>query len=290
MKNLMQRGFTLIELIVSLALGLVIMLAAMQLFVTNQLNFTLQRGMGDVQENGRFALDYIAANTRSAEYNLKSAALANGSNNGVIMTIAEAPLEAPLDAAFVSCNDCISLGIGTSDQLVTRQAVSIAIDDFRDCEGNKVPKSATDNPMYVVSRYFVRADTPSNSTAALACDAGYYEEGAVAITNYGDDGVVLLSNVDSFQVQYGIAPQTALAGQRFPERYVTAAEYKTIATPPVISAVRVAVLVRSSDKVSQEFGNPPDVKVLEKTITGTDLADKRVHRLFSTTLALRNAI
>jgi type IV pilus assembly protein PilW len=54
-----ELGFTLIELMVSLALGLVIMLAAMQLFITNQINFNLQRGMGNVQENGRFAIDYI---------------------------------------------------------------------------------------------------------------------------------------------------------------------------------------------------------------------------------------
>ena len=53
------RGFTLIELMVSLAIGLLVALAAVQMFVTNQQSFNLQRGMGDVQDNGRFALDFI---------------------------------------------------------------------------------------------------------------------------------------------------------------------------------------------------------------------------------------
>lgn len=280
-----QSGFTLIELMISLSLGLVIMLAAFQLFVTNQMGFNLQRGMGDVQENGRFALDYISYNTRSAEYNLKSAGLSAQDISGIIMVAAASPA----GVGLVSCNDCVTLGIDKSDQLVVRQAVSLAINDFRDCEGNSVPKSATGNVMYVLSRYFVRADTASNSSAALACDAGYYEEGAVAVTNFGDGGVVLLSNIDSFQVQYGIAAVGAVAGARFPVRYVTAATYTAIVTPPIISAVRLAILVRSSETVGQDIGTPPDIKILDKTISGSALADKRVHRLFSTTLALRNA-
>ena len=61
-------GFTLIELMISLTLGLMIMLAAMQLLLTNQMSFNLQSGMRNVQENGRFALDYINRTVRSAEY------------------------------------------------------------------------------------------------------------------------------------------------------------------------------------------------------------------------------
>lgn len=281
-----QSGFTLIELMISLTLGLVIMLAAIQLFVTNQMGFNLQRGMGDVQENGRFALDYISYNTRSAEFNLKSDSISGQNISGIIMSTTSSPA----GVGFVSCDDCITLGVDKSDQLVVRQAVSLAIDDFRDCEGNSVPKSATGKVMYVLSRYFVRADAASSSNAALACDAGYYEEGAVAMTNFGDSGVVLLSNVDSFQVQYGMAAVGANAGQRFPVRYVNAATYQAIATPPVISAVRLAILVRSSETAGQDLGTPPNVNVLDKTVLGSVLADKKVHRLFTTSLALRNAI
>lgn len=286
MKSLKQQGFTLIELMVSLALGLVIMLAATQLFITNQVSFVLQRSMGDVQENGRFALDYIALNTRSAEYNGQ---LGESALSGIIAKTSDSPAAAGL----ISCNDCISLGIGNSDQLVVRQAVGSFVTDFRDCEGNLVPQATAGKVRYVMSRYFVRADTTSNSTAALACDAGHYESGDAAVTGFGGDGIVLLSSVDSFQIQYGIADvaATALPGTRFPVRYVNATTYNALAgTPPVISAIRVAILVSSSDKVSEQFGTPADIKVLDTTITGSDLADKRVHRLFSSTLALRNAI
>lgn len=279
-----QFGFTLIELMIALVLGLVIMLAAVQLFITNQMGFNLQRGMGNVQENGRFALDYINSSTRNSEYS-KLGVVGSSDTSGVITDISELPNTT--NTGLVTRNSLTSLGVGTSDQLVIRQWVSDSMPNFRDCEGNAVASGR-----FVVSRYFVRADSVANSTAALACDAGTYTEGAAAVSNYGDVGVVLLSTIDSFQVLLGVAAQpTPVAGQRVPVRYVTVSTYTALPAPrPVISALRVAVLVKSSEKTSDSFGVPLDIQVLDTTVAGADINDKRVHRLFSSTLALRNAL
>jgi len=280
-------GFTLIELMISLTLGLMIMLAAMQLLLTNQMSFNLQSGMGNVQENGRFALDYINRTVRSAEYSQSD----TSSTSGIITDISELPgLPVATAAGLISRNDLTALGKGSSDQLVTRMWVSQAMIDagFRDCEGN-----ALVSPSFVVTRYFVRADTPSGSLAALACDAGNYAVGAAAVSDYGGDGIVLLSNLDSFQFFYGVAAlPTPDLGLRYPVRYLTASEYTLLpaASRPVIVSLRVGLLVRSNEKVGTNITTLPDVKVLEKTITGTDLNDKFIHRLFTSTLALRNAI
>ena len=279
-----QYGFTLIELMVSLALGLIIMLAATQLFITNQLSFNLQRGMGNVQENGRFAIDYINSTVRSSEYS--SATTADEYlNAGVITDITQVPgLD---DADFVSLNDETALGVGSSDQLVVRQWVSAEMTNFRDCEGNVVPTER-----FVVSRYFVDSDDTAGSTAALRCDAGFYAEGDLTVTNYEDDGIVLLSTIDSFQVLIGVAATpTPPIGQRFPVRYMTVSTYAALPAPrPVITALRVGVLVRSSESTGESFGAPPNIQVLDTVVLGNDINDKRVHRLFTSTLALRNAI
>jgi type IV pilus assembly protein PilW len=291
MKKHSMLGFTLIELMISLTLGLVIMLAAMQLLLTNQMSFNLQSGMGNVQENGRFALDYINSTVRSAEY---SENIANPTI-GIITEISELP--GITSAALVTRNDLTSLGKGKSDQLVTRMWVSQTMIDagFRDCEGNAVA-----TPRFVVTRYFVRADLPAGSTAALACDAGSYQQDAVemdkvgASFNYGDDGIVLLSTLDSFQILYGVAAVPApTLGQRYPVRYLNASEYTAIlpiSSRPNIVSLRAGLLVRSNEKVGTNISTLPDVKVLEKTISGSDLNDKYIHRLFTSTLALRNAI
>lgn len=70
-----QQGFTLIELMISLALGLVITAAAVMLFITGQRGYALQQGMSNVQENANFGLNYIVKDIRLASLNNKVAAI-----------------------------------------------------------------------------------------------------------------------------------------------------------------------------------------------------------------------
>jgi len=54
-----QQGFTLIELMVSLVLGMIIVAAATLLFISGQKSFALQQGAADIQDNANFALNYM---------------------------------------------------------------------------------------------------------------------------------------------------------------------------------------------------------------------------------------
>ena len=46
-----QAGFTLIELMVSIVLGLLVTAAAVQLFITGQVSLSMQRALADIQDN-----------------------------------------------------------------------------------------------------------------------------------------------------------------------------------------------------------------------------------------------
>lgn len=59
-----QRGLSLIELMVAMVIGLVISGAVLQVFISNKNTFLLQNASGHLQENGRFALQYLAAEIR----------------------------------------------------------------------------------------------------------------------------------------------------------------------------------------------------------------------------------
>lgn len=63
-----QQGYTLIELMVALALGLLISAAAIQLFITSQTTFSLQQGGADVQDTSIFGLEVMSRNVRMANY------------------------------------------------------------------------------------------------------------------------------------------------------------------------------------------------------------------------------
>jgi prepilin-type N-terminal cleavage/methylation domain-containing protein len=52
-------GFTLVELMVAVTIGLIILAAVSRIFVTSRASYKLDEGLARVQENGRFAVDFL---------------------------------------------------------------------------------------------------------------------------------------------------------------------------------------------------------------------------------------
>lgn len=63
-----QRGLSIIELMISLTLGLVLMAGVVQVFLANKVSQRMEQSISRVQENGRIALDMITQDLRSAAY------------------------------------------------------------------------------------------------------------------------------------------------------------------------------------------------------------------------------
>jgi type IV pilus assembly protein PilW len=64
----MQRGVTLVELMVALLLGLLLTAGMIQVFASNRVTYEFNQGLSRIQENARFALDHMAYTTRMAGY------------------------------------------------------------------------------------------------------------------------------------------------------------------------------------------------------------------------------
>ena len=63
-----NRGMSLIEIMVALAIAAVLLLGLGQIFVGSKNVYRLQEGMSRVQENARFVLQYLESNVRMAGY------------------------------------------------------------------------------------------------------------------------------------------------------------------------------------------------------------------------------
>lgn len=61
-----QRGISLVELMVSITVGLVLMAGVVQLFLSSKLTFTTQQAMSRVQETGRLAMEFMSEDIRVA--------------------------------------------------------------------------------------------------------------------------------------------------------------------------------------------------------------------------------
>ncbi|WP_104504155.1 PilW family protein [Acinetobacter indicus] len=75
--NNYKKGFTLIELMIAIVLGLLISAAALTVYLTAQRSLSLQNGMGELQQNGIFGLNQITYDLRHVNLNTASAQIIN---------------------------------------------------------------------------------------------------------------------------------------------------------------------------------------------------------------------
>lgn len=286
-----EQGYSLVELMISMALGLIISAAATQLFLANHIATNFQRGMNDVQANGRFMIDQLMEDIRIAGLDNTAVATTAGSGVGtsliapIVFTAGDLANLSAGSTAISSDATQTDAGITASDQLVMQY---LALEDTVDCEGNAVAKDR-----YVVARYFVREDASNDNVPSLACDGSSHNGSTLATATapstagYDDNGVVLVSGVDSFQILYGIDDGTNGLAQV--NRYVNAATYNALSPKPPVLAVRLGLYLRSQERAGDAQPPTNAVQVLDTSIPAANIPDDGLlRRLFVTTVTLRN--
>lgn len=63
-----QRGLTLIEIMIAVTISLVLLAGVMQIFISSKKTYHFQEAMARLQENGRFAIDFMTRELRMAGY------------------------------------------------------------------------------------------------------------------------------------------------------------------------------------------------------------------------------
>lgn len=63
-----SRGFTLVELMVALAIGLLLTIGVVQIFSASRSTYQLDEGLARAQENGRFAIEFMSREIRHAAH------------------------------------------------------------------------------------------------------------------------------------------------------------------------------------------------------------------------------
>ncbi|WP_410549101.1 PilW family protein [Acinetobacter guillouiae] len=326
MKNMsyfiINKGFTLLELIVSLAIGLIIAAAAMQLFMGGFLTSRMQEANSELQNSGVFGLDYMVRDIRLANFgNTRPDLNDQTPRGGIILTARDATntntnITYPASSPFMS-NGLLSHSKGnqedvsgvknewqglsnvnqTSDQL-TIQFVSP--NEMVNCEGENVQEGD-----YVIQRYFLRrdpADATSGNNFALACDANTpTASGTTPVANpttisgFGGAGQVIMPRVDHFVVQLGVRDSNNRLAYYSINQYraeANKARAKVPAIePPRIVSVKMAVLVRSLDDTkNKNIDLKKSVAVLNQDVTLNDSTTLYARRVYSTTVAIRNGL
>lgn len=309
-----QRGFTLLELMVALALGLIISAAAIQLFLTSQRSITTQQALSNMQSDSVFGLEALIRDIRLANLNadqpymddsvLHGGIVLNGRNYTSKRLVVPQQNEADItltNALSIGEQGLSNLNGVKSDQLVIQYRN--ILDSQFDCEGNGLSKD-----VYVVERYFLRTDTnrnDPNQALSLACKSFVYTDDTPAKIDLSGDGQIVIPRVDHFSVMLRIAQDGRNAGCNADDATqkdgnmdcfgdIKIEDYKklTATIKPQIVAVKIGLLIRSTNTVGENkfFNKDQLYQILQASgkLIENDKNKLYVRNVVTQTIAVRN--
>ena len=177
-----HRGFTLVEIMVAMTIGLLMMAGILQISQANRESSRLQSNMGFVQENIRIAMELLGRDIRKAGYYED-----NDPDNRIFGPI----------AAFVTATTTDGGGANNDE-------ITLRYESDKDCLDQAIPlppPAAADGNRYAINHYYISNDQ------RLMCRGN------------GGDARSLVENVENMQILYG---ENTDGDSRSANRYVNA--------------------------------------------------------------------
>ncbi|GMR14712.1 MAG: hypothetical protein BMS9Abin30_0318 [Gammaproteobacteria bacterium] len=268
------RGFTLIELMISIAIGAFLLLGMVELFAGMKSSYRFQEGMARVQENGRIAINLMAHELRLA-----------GHTRPV--------WDDPQSGFYPITGGALDGGGAANDTL------QLMYQDDLDCFG--VSNGAANHPeTNLPVTWYKRVTFSVNGNDQLTWNCEYgASTGALAVQINAE---TIIEGVDSFQLLYGvdtdlpsdfalnswalasaINPKTTICLQ---SRFLCETEAGLMAAMSngVPVSVQIGLLLRSPDSAGGRDGVA--FTVLDQAVAAAN--DNLYRQLFTTTVNLRN--
>ena len=286
-----QAGRTLVESMISLAIGAVLTGAVLLTVSGSGLSGRRLDAQASLNEQGRIAVDQLAGGLRMAGYWLPtSEVLSVDSTPGglpMLFGCAEGFVAADADWAALACASGAGAGSGTGGAVAVRyEAGGAGTAMALDCGGQDVRAAGR---VMVEDRFFVRA--PGADAPGLYCQP-----------TTGGDPILLVEGVERMVLRYGLSPVAVnpLVNRAFdaPALEGRTARYRTpdaldrscgAGTMPAnswcaVTAVDVCLLLRTPDGIS----DTPAVPYLDCDAGIRTTADRRLRSAARTTVTLRN--
>jgi type II secretory pathway pseudopilin PulG len=266
-------GFTLVELMVAIALAFVVLLLMIQLFSGTKQSYLFQEGLMRVQEDGRVAIELIARDVRKAGFRVP---VWNEPKAGY----------SPLTAGSLE---------GGNDSNDTLQFM---YQDSLDCTGvlNTAIDPETSEPAALYKRMTISVD--GNQDLRWTCEYG--DSPASFVTQFSNQTII--GDVESFQILYGVdtdfPPDFSIntwttANNITPQNSVCLQSQNLCETGNLLNtiqdgiplALRIALLIASPEPADHEK-DEQSFEVLNTTVAAAD--DHKLRKLFTSTITLRN--
>lgn len=184
-----QHGMTLIEIMISLLIGAFLIGGILQIFISTRQTYRLQENLSRMQENGRFALEFLARDIRMAGYwgclKAVNGDISGTDNDASSGTIDDGTDSLTIKGAFVLsptgiCGDNVditqtyytdpsaSIVYKINESVLQKSTNNITVDLIDDIEdmqilyGENTNINADTTPSDYVANYYVSADKVVN--------------------------------------------------------------------------------------------------------------------------------
>ena len=247
-----QRGFSLIELMIALTIGLALLMVITTVFTSSRQAFRVQEDHARIQESGRFALEIIGRSIKQAGY-----------------------VNVPFTGSKVSFTGIAITG--TNGAASAADTISLQYDGVagdRECTfGTLVTAANVTAGSNIIQAHF----NLDAANAQLQCAGTIAALPAAA--GAPPTGSVLLENIEDLQILYGVDT----TGDQSANQYVAApADWTQVVT------ARICVLARSdkTNIVISTAGTYLDCNGAAVAVP----ADRRLRHAFTETFTLRNRV
>lgn len=260
-----QRGLNLIELMISIVIGLFISLMVVQYLSTSSKLFKQQGVDSNLESNATFAISYLSQFIRQAGSN-------NPVGSDVPFFVGNCNGDDPNDALNPCTYD--SNTAGESDQVAVQMVPWSQSGSLRDCAGNEVDEGER------IANVFSVVDS------SLFC-RGY----SVTDSQWLGRAESLIDGVEQLQIIYGVTDDNGVI-----DRYVNASEVTDDSVSDVdeqlewdrIRSVKLAVLVSDGTNAGTESSQLRQFQLLDAP--QVEFTDRVSRKVYTTTITINSKL
>ncbi|MBL4743508.1 MAG: PilW family protein [Cycloclasticus sp.] len=309
-----QKGFTLVELMIALVIGLILTAGILQLFVSNKQTYRVTENVSRLQENGRFAMHFLTNDIRMADF--------WGCRGQEITIDNNLNADANFDAFSTSLGGTNDSGINGSDTITLKGAFPNAFDTT---SISKSPASfqLADSTKLTGTSLILLSDCSDGDLIQMTNAAGTFTPSVAGGGVLGNVTTILRSDYDgtdakvyqlnfvTYSIQQGFNGQNALfksTNGDTPQELVEGIENMQILYGEDTDADGAANYYKPAGSAGLNMDNVVAVRIslvavtLENNVTqqantynifgGATITptDNRIRRVFTSTIVIRNRL
>lgn len=284
-----EQGFSLIELMIAMTLGLLLLTGVVQIFLSSKQAYSTVSGASQTLDNGRLSLHFLGNSIGKAGYWGDVTQPRFYREDTALSFNHSGPSNTPYSDSYAGVftersyifgmdNDSTDANvINGTDQLWIRFNGHDLLPQFN-CAG-----AAVNANQVAVERYYISEPTGSEQLSSLVCETTIMDfDNITGIVSAPTNPVIstqtLISGIENMQILFG---QSNINNTQL--QHLRASD---VGNWEFIDSVRIAVLASSEEEVNSLVRSNGFTLLDIATNTPTD---RRARRVFERTLALRNA-